>query len=87
MYIYGFAYAFGRSEIPASGAAEELYICFDFSPSEGGWKISSGWSGGERVRVEDVVDREAGEGWAPLVVLVGVVVVVVVGVVLAVAVG
>jgi len=37
------------------------------------------------VRVEDVVDREAGEGWAPLVVLVGVVVAV--GVVLAVVVG
>lgn len=60
-------------------------MCFDFSPREGGWKISSGWSGGERVRVEDVVDREAGEDWTPLAVLVGVAVVV--GVVLAVVAG
>ena len=59
--------------IPASGVAEELYICFDFSPREGGWKISSGRSGGERVRVEDVVDREE-EGLTPFVVLIGVVV-------------
>lgn len=65
--------------IAASGAAAELYMCFDFSPREGGWKISSGWSGGERLRVEDVVDREVGEALVVLVVAVGVVLAVVVG--------